>query len=209
MARLRQNDRERAVGMVQPGMTHQAVADHSNVSRITMLRLMISLRQTGRTNDRPRNDMPRVTSQRQIRHLRLFHLRNSMITAEDTARRIPGLVNFRISGQTVRRRLRKSGLRARHPVVGPIIYKHYRTARLACARARRRCRLHTWRHILFSDESRFSLRLIDGRYRVYLRRGEHFTDQCVYAFDRFGGGSVIVWGGISVSQMTMNMFHLS
>ena len=28
MPRLRQNDRERAVGMVQAGMTHQAVADH-------------------------------------------------------------------------------------------------------------------------------------------------------------------------------------
>ena len=28
MLRLRQNDRERAVGMVQAGITHQAVADH-------------------------------------------------------------------------------------------------------------------------------------------------------------------------------------
>ena len=26
-------------------------------------------------------------------------------------------------------------------------------------------------------------------YRVYRRRGERFTDQCVYEFDRFGGGS--------------------
>ena len=48
---LRQNDRERAVGMVQAGMTHQAVADHFNVSRITISRLMIRLRQTGRMND--------------------------------------------------------------------------------------------------------------------------------------------------------------
>ena len=48
-----QNDRERAVGMVQAGMTHQTVADHFNVSRITIARLMIRLRQTGRTNDRP------------------------------------------------------------------------------------------------------------------------------------------------------------
>jgi transposase len=171
MLRLRQNNRERAVGIVQPRMTHQAVADHSNVSRITIVRLMIRLRHTGRTNKRPRNGMPRVTSQRQVSHLRLFHLRNSMITADDTARRIPGLANVRISGQTVRRRLRESGLRARHPVVGPILYKYYRTARLAWARARRRCMLHTWQHILFSDESRFSLRLIDGRYRVYRRRG--------------------------------------
>jgi hypothetical protein len=54
MPRLRRNDREQAVGMVQAGMTHQAVADHFNVSRITISMLMIRLRQkTG--NDRPRN----------------------------------------------------------------------------------------------------------------------------------------------------------
>ena len=34
-----------------------------------------------------------------------------MITAEDTARRTPGLANIGMSGQTVRRRLRESGLR--------------------------------------------------------------------------------------------------
>jgi hypothetical protein len=48
------------------------------------------------------------------------------------------------------------------------------------AHARRLCRIHTWQHILFSDESRFSLRFSDWRYRVYRRRGERFTDQCVY-----------------------------
>ena len=36
-----------------------------------------------------------------------------MITAEDTACRTPGLANVRISGQTVRRRLRESGFSLR------------------------------------------------------------------------------------------------
>ena len=76
-----------------------------------------------------------------------------MITAEDSARRTPGLANVRISGQTVRRRLRESGLRTRRSMVGPILKKDHSTARLAWARARRRCRLHTWQHILLSDES--------------------------------------------------------
>ena len=44
-----------------------------------------------------------------------------MITAEDTASRIPGLANVQILGQTVHRRLHESGLRARRPVVGPIL----------------------------------------------------------------------------------------
>jgi transposase len=139
--------------MVQTGMTHQAVAYHFNVSIITISRLLIRLRQTSRTNDRPLNGRPRVTSQRQDRHLRLIHLQNHMTATEDTARRTPGLANVRISGQTVHRRLRESGLRARRPVVGPILKQRHRTARLVWARARRRWRLHTWQHILFSDES--------------------------------------------------------
>ena len=86
MSRLRQNDRQQAMGMVQAGMTHKAVADHFNVSRMTISRLMVRFQQTSRTNDRPRNGGPCVTSKHQERHLRLLHLRNRMITAEDTTR---------------------------------------------------------------------------------------------------------------------------
>jgi transposase len=100
--------------MVQAGMTHQAVADHFDVSKITLSRLVIRLRQTGRTNDRPHSGRPRVTSQRQDRHVCLIHIWNRMITAEDTARKTPGLANVRISGQTVRRKLRESILKQRH-----------------------------------------------------------------------------------------------
>ena len=31
---------------------------------------------------------------------------------------------------------------------------------------------------------------------MYRRRGERFTDQCVYESDRFGGGNVMVWARI-------------
>ena len=72
-----------------------------------------------------------------------------MITVEDTSRRTPGLTNVRISGYIVRRRLRESGLRARRPVIGPIRKQCHRTTKLTWARAHRRCRLHTWQHILF------------------------------------------------------------
>jgi len=81
-------------------------------------------------------------------------------------------------------------------VVGPTLKQRHRTARLAWARARHRWILHTWQHILFNDESQFSLRFSDERYRVYRKRGKRFTDQCVYESDRFGGGSVMVWAGI-------------
>jgi hypothetical protein len=93
MPRHCQNDRERAMGMVQ------AVADHFNVSRITISRLVIRLLQTDRRNNRTRNCRPRVTSQRPDRHLHLIHLQNSMITAEDTNRSTSDLPNVRISNR--------------------------------------------------------------------------------------------------------------
>jgi hypothetical protein len=43
------------------------------------------------------------------------HLLNKKYAAVDTARRTPGIRNNIISDQTVRNRLRQSGLRSRHP----------------------------------------------------------------------------------------------
>ena len=57
--------------------------------------------------------------------------------------------------------------------------------------------MRQWRRVLFTDESRFTLYRADGRRRVYRRRGERFSDACVVERDRFGGGSVMVWGGIA------------
>ena len=50
--------------------------------------------------------------------------------------------------------------------------------------------------VLFSDESRYLLYRSDGRRRVYRLRNGRFTDSCVSEVDRFGGGGVMVWGGI-------------
>ena len=65
------------------------------------------------------------------------------------------------------------------------------TARVVSARTRRCWRLHTWQHILFSDESLFSLRFSNER--VYWSCGESFTDQCMNESDRCGGESGMGW----------------
>ena len=48
----------------------------------------------------------------------------------------------------------------------------------------------------FFDEFRFNLSHHDVRIRVFRRRGERFADNCLIERDRFGGGSVMVSGGI-------------
>ena len=57
--------------------------------------------------------------------------------------------------------------------------------------------------MLFTDELRFVLTRADGRICVYRRRNERYTEACTLEWDPFGGGgSVMVWGGVSQQHRT-------
>ncbi|CAC5396534.1 unnamed protein product [Mytilus coruscus] len=104
MPRLRQHERERAIVMLVVGVTQMQVANHFNVSRMTIARLKTRLRDAGTTNDRPRSGRPRETI---TPYLKIIHLRNRFVNASQTARQIHGRNNNRIPAQTVRNRLRQ------------------------------------------------------------------------------------------------------
>ena len=158
--------------------------------------------QNGNVRDLPRQSRGRVTTLCDDRYIRLSHLRDRFRSATVTARNTVGAHGHHISDQTVRNRLRTAGIRPHRPYVGPILTARHRRARLAWARAHLRWRRNDWASALFTDESRFNLRRSDGRARVYRRQGEHFHDACVVENDRFGGGSVMIWGGISLQHKT-------
>ena len=57
--------------------------------------------------------------------------------------------------------------------------------------------------MLFTDESQFCFTRGDGRIHVYSRRNERYTEACTLEWARFGGGgSVMVWGGVSQHHWT-------
>jgi hypothetical protein len=59
-----------------------------------------------------------------------------------------------------------------------------------------------WRHVLFTEESRFYLDFTDRHARVWRRRDERFQATNIAEHDLYGGGSVLVWGGISLDGLT-------
>ena len=59
-----------------------------------------------------------------------------------------------------------------------------------------------WAPVLFTDESRFCVDFTDRRARVWRMPNERFAPVCVAEHDRFGGGSVMVWAGISAQGKT-------
>lgn len=86
-------------------------------------------------------------------------------------------------------------LRARRPYVGVQLSLRHRRDRVNWVVAHRRWTRRQWNEVVFSDESRFNLSCADGRLRVCRRRGERFDLQNVIEWDRYGGGSVMIWGG--------------
>ena len=42
--------------------------------------------------------------------------------------------------------------------------------------------------------------------RVFRRRGERFRENCVLRHDRYGGGSLMVWAGITTHRRTDLVF---
>ena len=59
---------------------------------------------------------------------------------------------------------------------------------------------------MFSNESRFLLSGTDGRVRMWRRRGERNLPPNLLQTVAYGGGSLMVWGGISLNNKTDLIF---
>ena len=111
-------NRERAIGMLDAGLSQGEVPRRFGLHRTTINRLVGRLRTTRSTDDRPRSGRPRVTLHVQDRYIRLRSLRNRFAYAVTIAGDLP--FRRRISSRTVLRRLGTVGIRPRRPYRGLI-----------------------------------------------------------------------------------------
>uniref|UniRef100_A0A8C7K8B0 Transposase n=1 Tax=Oncorhynchus kisutch TaxID=8019 RepID=A0A8C7K8B0_ONCKI len=202
-SRLPAHLRERALGMLQGGMRTADVARAKDCNVRTVRCQRQRYRETGQTADRPRSGRPHVTTPAQDRYIRTSHLQDRYKMATTTARVTPETLNPSISAQTVRNRLREAGLRVCRPVVRQVLTRRHWHQRCLWAQTHRCWTRQDWQKVPFTDESRFCLTRGDGWICVYRRRNERYTEVCTLERDQFGGGgSVMVWGGVSQHHRT-------
>ena len=108
----------------------------------------------------------------------------------------------KVSASCVRRSLIKSDMRARVAAKKPFLRKPNVKKRLAFALKHVRWSKKKWSKVLFTDESKFEL--FGNNRRIYVRRGagERFRSYCLLPTMKHGGGSIMVWGGISANGVT-------
>ena len=104
----------------------------------------------------------------------------------------------RFSVSTFLNRLQSAGLKAHGPYVGVLLTVRHRRLKLNWARGHCRWSRRRWNRVLFTNESRFNVQFADGRLQVWRRTGESMDDNNIVERDRYGDGSVMIWGGILV-----------
>jgi len=159
---------------------------------------MAKHRLTGSVEDRPRSGGPRKTTARQDRHLIRLARQNRFMSARRLRDRWQGVLRQRVSRQLVNQRLVEAGYRARRPRRRPLLTPMHRKARHRWAEYRQNWNIRTWGRIVWSDESKFNLYNADGRWRVRRLPNEAFRDDCVVGRTQGNGGSVLVWGALSL-----------
>jgi len=69
--------------------------------------------------------------------------------------------------------------------------------RLQFARAHQNWTVEDWKNVACSDESRFLLRLSDGRVRIWRKQNENLDPSYLVTTVQAGSGGVMVWGTFS------------
>ncbi|GFX98326.1 transposable element Tcb1 transposase [Trichonephila clavipes] len=122
-------------------------------------------------------------------------------TSRTIAQHIESVTHHSMSARTIRRRLQKSGLSARSPLLGlPLTQNHRLLRHQRCDE--RRTWAAEWNEVVFINEPRICLQHHDGRIRVWRHRGERMLNSCVMHRHSGSAPGIMVWGGIRYHSRT-------
>lgn len=194
------------VALLQEGLSQRTVARRLHKSQSCVSKVYNRFRETGGFIPRPRSGRRRCTSETDDRFIVSTSLRNRHLTGVDVQQELRNVRGVAASEWTVRRRLKQANLTPKRPATGPKLTAGHRQARIQFARFHLDWEVEQWRRVLFSDECRMCLHGSDRRGRVYRRPGERFAQCCFAETVAYGGGSCMMWAGISLDGKTELVF---
>lgn len=149
--------------------------------------------------DRPRSGRPRNTDEDDDEFIIERSRQHPFEGADQLRQQLRQVHHVNVSRSTVSRRLRAGGQFSYRSFRCLSLTPEHRNARFDWAQQHRQwSALRQWRHVVFSDESRFCLHHVDGRVRVRRARNTRYTNlDAATPVVPFGGGSVMIWGAIN------------
>ena len=196
MPRLSIDNRKEIIKLHNEGISNREIGRRLNCDEKTVRLTLQKYQKTDSVHDIPKCGRPRVTSAREDHAIKIRSLRNRFESAPEL-RKECGLVG-KCSVSTVKNRLKEFKLRGCIARRKPMISAKNRKHRLNFAKSHEEADAFFWSKVMFSDECKFNRLGSDGRQYVRRYKGEEFKPRCTVSTLQGGGGSVMVWGVISV-----------
>ncbi|GFU90017.1 transposable element Tcb1 transposase [Trichonephila clavipes] len=140
---------------------------------------------------------PRAIDDRGERRLRRCVRADRRATVEQLIAKMNQGATKSVSQTTIQRTLLRLGLRSRRLVRAHMLTAVHRRRKLEFARQYSSWTSTEWRHVAFSDESRFMLHRTDGRWRIRRETSERNHPATIAGTVQATGGSIMVWGMLS------------
>lgn len=117
---------------------------------------------------------------------------NSRVTSSKIVEHINQMFKKNICAETARKVLRKAGYHGRTAHRKPFISHVNRQKRIEVARSFINKPPEFWKHVIFSDESKFCIFVIKGRQIMWRKAGTALEKQNLVGTIKHGGGGIMV-----------------
>ncbi|GBN69017.1 Transposable element Tc1 transposase [Araneus ventricosus] len=177
---------------------HQRLDDGMRV----VCNLWKQFQDTGSIERKPGQGRPIANTATEDRYLSIIARRNRGARSSLLFRDLYAATETRVSRVTVSKRPHETGVFARRPAVCVPLNSTNRRVRLAWCREHRDWSMDQWATVLFTDESRFSLKTDSRRTLIWREPGTRYLPSNVCEIDHYGGGGLMVWAGIMLDGRT-------
>src|SRR3979490_3417240 len=113
---------------------------------------------------------------------------------ENVTQVLKNILNQLLASKTVRRHLKKAGMKAVVKKKKPLLSARHRKTRRKFAKAHLEWTVEDWKCVVWSDETKINHLGSDGRRWVDKKAREPLNDRLVEGTLKFGGDSMMVWG---------------
>jgi transposase len=190
-------------GLLEVGLPERTVATLAQRSPSTVHRCKEILKagQPLERKKKPGSGRPRKTTDRDDRHFYLAVVRDKDVFAPQAALEVKSSAGQPVlDSRNVQRRLHEHGLITKKKRKKPYMTKAHKKARLAWAKKHQHWTVERWRHVLWSDESPFTVWPAPRCGRVWVHKGKTGIDERqIEPTKKHGGGHLNVWGCFSAS----------
>lgn len=191
MRSIPKNTEQRAIFLLEKGLSTRQVANKLNISQSTAQKLRKNCKNKPIISKGGR----RSSIDGRLRRVCIKKMSSGKV---DTASNLNTILKedfgVHVSNSTIRRALRQAGLKAKEKVAKPMLSATNIRKRLAFAKAHKHWTVEDWKRVIFSDETKINRFQSDGRSWTWFRDGESLQARHVKQTVKHGGGNIMLWG---------------